>query len=222
MSISYAQRDKIFGRCDASQHVVVKTPWGIAVRVHRLLAERFKLACERADQRSAWKPHRIDGYACRDIRGSTSTSLHSYAIAWDFFATDPGVPPPGGVWKPDNTVPDDFAAPFIELGFRWGRYFSRQDWPHIEWPHGIPDPLPAQPTQPTPEEEDMGRPILIRKRGFNSVWQIVPTEAGFCKVLISSGQVFDALGYDWAWVRVLEPEDAVFTFPDAKPSGDLR
>lgn len=138
-AIGNAERDRLFGpRCDTARHVLHTTPWGPKVRVHRLLAERFAEACAEAFRASIWTPKRIDSYACRPIRGSSSPSLHSWGLAWDFFATDPGVPPPGGVWKPENTVPETFAQVFIRRGFRWGRNFERQDWPHIEWASAPP------------------------------------------------------------------------------------
>ena len=108
------------------------------VSVHKLLFPRFKFACDEAFATVRWAPRRVDSYNCRNVRGSSSTSLHSYGLAWDFFATDDHVPPPGGVWKPENTVPYEFAYCFIRQGFKWGRYFNRQDWPHIEWADGAP------------------------------------------------------------------------------------
>lgn len=133
------ERTNVFGSaCDTSHQTTYTTPWGLSVRVHKAILERLDAACRDASQSSGWEPRRIDSYACRDIRGSTQTSLHSWALAWDLFATDPGVPPPGGVWKPDATFGEDFARPFLVRGFTWGRYFDRQDWPHLEWGQGLP------------------------------------------------------------------------------------
>lgn len=126
--------------CDQSKHVTYKTPWGIYVRVNKAVLPRFKLACKRAYE-AGWNPKRIDSYACRSIRGSSSWSRHSYACAWDFFYTGPGIPPPGGVWKPTNTFGYKFARCFTDLGFTWGSEWSRPDWPHIEWSSAIVPPL---------------------------------------------------------------------------------
>lgn len=138
MPISTSERDRIYGRCQTARIKSHRTPWGDTARVHELVLSLFAEACNEASRVSGWKPRRIDSYNCRNVRGSQSPSLHSYGLAWDFFATDEGVPPPGGVWKPDNTVPHDFAQCFTRRGFRWGANFSRQDWPHIEWPHAAP------------------------------------------------------------------------------------
>jgi hypothetical protein len=115
-------------------------------RVHRLAETLLIEACNAAARESRWTPKRVDSYACRTIRGSSARSLHSWGLAWDFFATDPGVTPPGGVWKPANTVTPDFAACFERLGFTWGRNFSRQDWPHLELAGPPPSRVQTQTT----------------------------------------------------------------------------
>ena len=137
--ISDAQRRGLFGEPGTVRTKSVTTPWGIRVQVHVLVADQFLVACERAKRKSPWTPKRIDHYVNRSVRGSSSPSLHSYALAFDFFATGPTEAPPGGVWKPDNTVPPEFAAAFEELGFTWGAKFrSRADYPHIEWASAPP------------------------------------------------------------------------------------
>lgn len=146
--LTTAQRDREFGQHCVVERTRVLTPWGDHAWVHDLLVPRFTEACARAS-RESWDPRRIDSYACRNIRGSTNQSLHAWALAWDFFRTDEGVPPPGGVWKPDATFGEDFARHFVHLGFRWGRWFTREDWPHIEWPWGKPGPFVST---ITPEE----------------------------------------------------------------------
>lgn len=118
--------------CATTNYTSWKTPWGVTVTVNKAVLRRFKLACRRA-KRAKWNPKRIDSYVCREIRESTSMSRHAYACAWDFFYTGPGVPPPGGVWKPTNTFHNKFALCFTDLGFTWGSEWARQDWPHIEW-----------------------------------------------------------------------------------------
>lgn len=131
--------------------VVLGTPWGMRVRCQPDVVPWFVEACERAAVESDWAPRRIDHQVVRQIRGRGSWSLHSWALAWDFFATPPGVPPPGGVWTPYNGVPEDFARPFEELGFTWGgRWTGRPDTPHIEWAGPKPTGIP-----PTEDDDDM-------------------------------------------------------------------
>ena len=142
--ISNAERSHLFGPPgDRSQLVTVDTPWGIRVAVHEKIAATFVAACREADRRSRWKPRRIDSFNPRPIRGSTAWSIHSWALAFDFFATGPNVPPPGGVWTPANGVPADFASAFTDLGFTWGATFSRKDVPHIEWAAAPPTGTPT-------------------------------------------------------------------------------
>lgn len=132
--ITDAQRITHFGQPgDAGRITTYKTPWGITVSVHREVKDRFAQACDEAATKSSWRPRRIDSLAVRKIRGGSSWSLHSWAIAWDFFATGPGVPPPGGVWTPDNAVDEAFGQVFEKYGFTWGKRWDRQDIPHIEW-----------------------------------------------------------------------------------------
>lgn len=126
----YISPDRCAGMADL---VTVRTPWGISVRVHKALKQRFMLACKRAHKYAPFTPKRMDSYACRAIRGSTKLSRHAVGAAWDIFITDPSTPPPGGVWEPDDTFGARFARCFTDLGFTWGSQWQRQDWPHIEW-----------------------------------------------------------------------------------------
>jgi hypothetical protein len=151
--LTQAERTQAFGTPGKVPMVSVATPWGDRVQVHQLLAPLYIEACYSAfhDPYCTWVPHRIDSYNPRPIRGTTDTwSLHSYALAWDFFATDDTIPPPGGVWHPTDAVPAEFARHFTRLGFRWGRFFTRQDWPHIEWATAPPA---ARPTTTIPPKE---------------------------------------------------------------------
>lgn len=154
--ISYVERVRLFGVAGNRRNTVtVRTPWGMDAVCHRLVADRFMVACDEAAIRSPWRPLRIDSFAYRPIRNSLSTSLHSWALAWDFFSTPPEVPPPGGVWHPNDAVPPDFAAAFTGRGFTWGATFSRRaDYPHIEWATGLPSlPTPLIVPHPHPEVE---------------------------------------------------------------------
>ena len=152
--VSAVTRASIFGQPGQVERVQVVTPWGLPTLCHALIAPLFLAACEDAAG-CAWKPLRIDSYNPRPIRGEDGSSLsewslHAWCLAWDFFATPPGVAPPGGVWTPDNGVTEEFAECFERYGFRWGgRWTDRPDVPHIEWAGGRP---PA--VQP-PEEDDM-------------------------------------------------------------------
>lgn len=149
--IGDAERRRTFGEpCQTSNLRMYTTPWGMRVQAHFLVVPRLAAACDLAHRASSWRPQRIDSYNCRPVRGSTSApSLHAYGLAWDFFATPPNVPPPGGVWTPENGVPSEFAAAFTRYGFVWGATFGRPDVPHIEWADGRPPPVPA-PSPPKP------------------------------------------------------------------------
>lgn len=166
-----AERQRAFGPPgDTSRYVTYRTPWGMSVRVHTLVLAPFRLACEEAARSSPWRPQRIDSFNKRTTRGASSWSLHAYALAWDFFATPPNVPPPGGVWTPNNGVPPGFAACFQRGGFTWGATFSRgRDVPHIEWAGPRPG-IAVPPTPSTPEEDDLmtpdGRRALVRLTYF--------------------------------------------------------
>lgn len=135
----YAERNRIFGPPgDRARLAAYRTPWGITVSVNRVILPQFKAACDKAAS-VGWRPQRIDNYVVRNIAGTSTPSLHGYGLAFDFFATGPGVVPPGGVYTPQNAVTPAFAACFIEQGFFWGRNFRRRpDVPHIEWAGGRP------------------------------------------------------------------------------------
>lgn len=158
MALTQPQRSKVYGTPpNAGPRKTVTTPWGIKVVVHTLIADVFLAACREAHSTVTWRPQRIDSYNARPIRGSTKWSMHAYALAWDFFATPPSMPPPGGVWTPLNPVPPEFAACFTRRGFRWGATFKRVDLPHIEWP----GPPPAA-TPPEQEDDEMNPRALAR------------------------------------------------------------
>lgn len=158
--VTETERRRTFGApCTTSNLRTYLTPWGLRVQVHFLVLPRFSAACALAKRASAWVPRRIDSYNCRQVRGSTAPSLHSYGLAVDFFATEPGVVPPGGVWEPENGVPPAFAAAFERYGFFWGANFTRRDVPHIEWCDGRPAPLLSPPTIPWTWEDALPKPL---------------------------------------------------------------
>lgn len=141
-----------------SELVTIDTPWyvnsgryagtRIRVRCHRALKSRLKFAFKLASKFSKFgggtgreRVERIDSYNCRPIRGSETLSWHGKGAALDIFATPPEVPPPGGVWTPDNTYGKAFARCFTDLGFTWGANWTREDRPHIQWTPSIVPPL---------------------------------------------------------------------------------
>lgn len=170
--ISDTQRRKVFGLpCSPRVHVVVETPWGIRVRCHRLVADRFLYACRLAVSASEWRPKRIDSYACRAVRGTNTTSLHAYALAWDFF--DRPLPEAVDVWGATNAPDPPFRDAFTKAGFVAGATFtSRKDYPHIEWAAGVPTKVPdgvqAPPGQVTlapPIQTPLVKPITEHRYG---------------------------------------------------------
>lgn len=121
-----------------------------AVYAHRKIAARFCDAANAAVAASSWRPQRTDSYNERPIRGSDSWSLHSWAIAWDIFATPADIPPPGGVWTPTDQMPPPFVKAFTDRGFTWGGHWTRRDTPHMQWsgPPPANDPLPEEDMTP--------------------------------------------------------------------------
>lgn len=211
MAISGAQRVAVFGQPGHVNRVVVTTPWGIKVQCHALLAPLFLEACNEAAGHE-WKPQRIDSYNPRPIRGQDGNvidewSIHSWALAWDFFATPPNVPPPGGVWTPDNPVPAEFAACFTRRGFRWGASFRRKDLPHIEWADGLPTNAPQQ------EDDDLneGQDKVLRATSDTTA----ATQAEVAKIHAELQQVA-------AWVAILVSKpDVVASSVGALSDADL-
>lgn len=138
--IETPERVRLFGQPgDRARWKTWVTPWGLTVTVHELVLARFKLACARADEWSAWVPKRIDSAVVRNIAGSSSMSLHSFAVAWDFFSVTAAAVNAGQVprWsvKGAEYAPDaDFRNAFASAGFYLGAVFSTsKDYPHIEW-----------------------------------------------------------------------------------------
>lgn len=163
MPLTESQLNAYYGRPRTFQPVAVQTrlPWlprradgrVQVVLAHPLIADELVAACRAAAQASNWVPQRIDSYVPRAIRGvdtsggwklgDPGTSRHSWAVAFDFFATPADVPPPGGVWTPDNPVPDAFGQVFESRGWSWGKRWRRTDIPHIEY--SAPPPTPTSP-----------------------------------------------------------------------------
>ena len=152
MVLSTSELNKALGRPKSFRPVQVQNrlPWlprrsdgrVQVVLCHPLLADHFVATCRAAASVSRWVPQRIDSYNPRPIRGvdlpdgwklgDKGTSRHAWGAAFDFFATPADVPPPGGVWTPENGVPAEFAAAFEKRGWTWGARWRRKDVPHIE------------------------------------------------------------------------------------------
>ena len=133
--------------------VRIRTPWGLNVVCHQLIAKRFAAACEEANRVSTWKPRRIDSYASRPIRGSSTLSLHARAMAFDFFNRP--LPQPVDVWGPTNAPDKPFRDAFKRHGFALGaEYRNRKDYPHIEWADVPPSEDGVIPPPPPLSEED--------------------------------------------------------------------
>lgn len=107
--------------------------WGLRVTIHALLHDEFVHACIDAHRAGARPPLRIDSYSCRRIRGRSSWSLHAWPLAVDMFMTPPGVPPPGGVWRPTSKLDPILVRTFRDRGWTWGGTWDRADEPHLEW-----------------------------------------------------------------------------------------
>ncbi len=172
--LTSTERIRAYGHPGHADKVRIPTPWGIPVMCHRLVVDVFTDACNEAAATVAWRPLRIDSYNYRTIRDSAEPSLHGWPLAWDFFATPPNVPPPGGVWTPDDGVPADFAACFTRRGFTWGATWARKDVPHIEWAGPPPGPvthtIPPEVPDMTPEQEaklDTVIDLLVRLLHFD-------------------------------------------------------
>jgi hypothetical protein len=209
-----AERTRLWGPpCTDVDLRTVTLPWGMRARVHRLAETVLIEACNAAARESRWTPKRVDSYACRTIRGSSARSLHSWGLAWDFFATDPGVTPPGGVWKPANTVTPDFAACFERLGFTWGRNFSRQDWPHLEL--AGPPPMLVQ-TQTTTTQGDYVKPqpppppVQLPGGKMRQIVAVGPLDSSG-RGWVQTGIPFD--GFEAATVNAVNPEQSGYGNP---------
>ena len=122
--------------------VKVITPWHrpsstgpkpITVYCHKRIAKTFLNACEEANAVCKWKPLRIDSYANRPIRGSTTSySQHAFGLAFDFFNRP--WPAIVDVWGAKNAPTPQFRAIFEKHGFTCGANWTRRpDYPHIEW-----------------------------------------------------------------------------------------
>lgn len=158
-------------------YVAVDTIWGIRVVVHPYVRDVFRLACVAAAKESQWTPARIDSYAYRMIRGtSTSVSLHSYALAWDFFDTPLTVTP--DIWGPTNAPDEAFREAFRRYGFTLGAEFSgRPDYPHIEWA-GSP-PIRLVETEDIFMADDPKLPNIEGPLSFHPVFDSTGTVKGY-------------------------------------------
>jgi hypothetical protein len=135
--IGMAERTRLFGpHGDPVRYSSIKTPWGFTVRVHQLIANRFKVACNDAYASSRWTPAQIGSYNNRhNVNDPSVWSLHSWALAWDFYDTLS----PSSIQGPTNAPDAAFRAAFKRHGFFLGAEFhGHQDYPHIEWASAPP------------------------------------------------------------------------------------
>lgn len=117
---------------DGGRRTSYTTPWGISVQVHRLVLGAFQAACEDAAKSSTWRPALIGSYANRpNVNNRSVTSLHAWALAWDFYSTPRYQ---SDIQGPTFAPPAEFRAAFKRHGFYVGAEFSHvKDYPHIEW-----------------------------------------------------------------------------------------
>lgn len=227
-----AARRQTFGPpCTAKNLVTVTTPWGIRTRAHRLVADRFLYACELAAGVSGWVPARIDSYACRTIRGATSTSLHSFGLAWDLF--DRPLPQPVDVWGPTNAPDAEFRAAFAAAGFTLGAEFkTRRDVPHIEWAAGLPPAIPTRPVVAHPAatvDVPLVKPITTSRTG-EATGMKISTHLTQIPALDNEGRGWVDVPYPWERIVSLTghgsspPDDGAYwpsVILDAQPRGAI-
>jgi hypothetical protein len=130
--LSKAERERHFGPPCGGQ-IAYCSVWGLRVGIHVKLHDEFVHACIAAHQAGARPPLRIDSYSCRRIRHGGGWSLHAWPVAVDMFMTPPGVPPPGGVWRPTSPLDPILVKTFRDRGWTWGGTWARVDEPHLEW-----------------------------------------------------------------------------------------
>jgi hypothetical protein len=155
--LSEPERERHYGQPGHVDRRTVVTPWGPKATLHVRVADHFLETCSEADAAlskagSPWRPRRVDSYNPRQIRGSDEWSMHAWALAVDIFSTPPNMPPPGGVWTPDDPPPIVFVQAFEQAGWTWGGRWRRKDEPHFEWANY--PPTTAQRPSPTPQEDD--------------------------------------------------------------------
>jgi hypothetical protein len=97
--------------------------------VHADIKDRFVSAVTDACMHTKWLPTEMQAYNVRAIRGGTSWSLHSWALAWDCFGRTGPIDPITGRCRP----PDDWFAVFEEHKFEWGGRWKKADPHHVEW-----------------------------------------------------------------------------------------
>jgi hypothetical protein len=127
------QRSRLFGPPgQEASYRRVGTPWGITVTVHPLVVGQFTAAVRDA-AKLAWRPAIIGSYNNRsNVNKPSVKSLHSWALAWDFYSTPRYQ---SDIQGPTFAPPEEFRACFQAQGFYLGSDFSgRRDFPHIEWP----------------------------------------------------------------------------------------
>jgi hypothetical protein len=117
--------------CDRAKQVKVKKA-GVMVVVRREIAELVAVLFEATEKRYSYdiKSGQTWGFACRPIRGSTTTaSNHSWGLAVDINSL---ANPMGAPFRSD--MPPSMVRMWEACGFYWGgRYTARPDAMHYEY-----------------------------------------------------------------------------------------
>jgi hypothetical protein len=132
------QRTNLFGpHGDEVRLRSFKTPWGMTVRLHQLIATRFAVACNDAYASSKWTPALIGSYNNRhNVNNPSEWSLHSWGLAFDFYSTSAYQ---GDIQGPTYAPDPAFRAAFKRHGFYLGAEFhGHKDFPHSEWASAPP------------------------------------------------------------------------------------
>lgn len=186
--LATALRKSIFGPPgQRADYVSVTTIWGMRVVAHPLVAEQFRLACIDAAKATLWTPRRIDSYAFRPIRGdSTETSLHGWALAWDFY--DRPITETPDIFGPTNAPDIRFRDAFTKRGFTCGADFiGRKDYPHIEWA-GLP-PIHVTETKEFIVPDDPSLPNIEGPLTFHPVFDSTGTVKGYYIFSTKTGEL---------------------------------
>jgi hypothetical protein len=146
--LSNARRYIVYGRNEKAvrKQLVNITLFGVPnVFVHRKVVERFKSwessvrayelsgvvvggkTRRRVPEAKMFKPHRIDSFNWRTMRGSNSRSMHSWGLAVDID------PDPNDPYDTLHPIPAYVTNRAQKRGLTWGGTWKHKDRPHFEW-----------------------------------------------------------------------------------------